>query len=400
MDKKLHIATLVSHPIHYQVPMYRKLTARENVDFKAYFCWDIGTYRYDREFKKMVNFQIDLLSGYPYKFLRNYRLARHDRFFGHINPGIVWELFKERKKLDMLYVHGWNQCTLWLGFFSCFVFGIPVCLRGENPLNQELKKNGIFQEFKRFILRCLFRHISAFLYLGEENKKFYRFMGVPEEKLFFGPYTIDNEAFTKAFRERSAYREELRKKLGIKPRDPVVLFVGKVISKKGPFDILRAYHRVSCPNKRIIFVGDGDERAKLEKYVAENNVLGVVFAGFKGQQDLYDYYSMADLFVLASGIGETWGLVVNEAMCSGLPVIISDMIGCGADLVRTNENGFIFPLHDVDALANDMSILMNDPEKMKKFGVRSSEIIQGYSFDRLVDGIVETADYLARNHRG
>jgi glycosyltransferase involved in cell wall biosynthesis len=114
----------------------------------------------------------------------------------------------------------------------------------------------------------------------------------------------------------------------------------------------------------------------------------VHFVGFKNQTELPQYYGLADIFVLPSGIGETWGLVVNEAMCFGLPIIVSDLVGCGSDLVKPAENGYTFPVGDVKELVNRLEGLIANRESRIAFGEKSFEIIQNYNYEKDVDGIL------------
>jgi glycosyltransferase involved in cell wall biosynthesis len=137
----------------------------------------------------------------------------------------------------------------------------------------------------------------------------------------------------------------------------------------------------------LVFVGDGLLRGELERYAADRGLTKVRFPGFKNQLELSAYYAMADVFVLPSGMGETWGLVVNEAMCFGLPVVVSDMVGCGADLVNHGENGFVFPLGDSERLAKYLSEVLRNEDARKVAGKRSKEIIQHYSQERDVEAV-------------
>jgi len=144
----------------------------------------------------------------------------------------------------------------------------------------------------------------------------------------------------------------------------------------------------------LLFVGDGALRSELENYIKEHNLKNVHFTGFKNQTELPKYYAMADIFVLPSGVGETWGLVVNEAMCFSLPVIISDIVGCGKDLVKNEKNGYIFPVGDVKKIAEHLADLIKNPKRRKLFGEKSLNIIKNYNHDRDIDGILKTLDYL------
>jgi len=441
------IAILTSHPIQYQGPLFQLLAKQLEIDLTVYFCWDFGIKKesLDVEFGKKLEWDIPLLDGYQYKFLKNYSFKPSSKFWGQVNPGIIKELILgtsdvhningnfgtsdvQLKKTNAILTYGWNSFSNWLAFLTAFLKKIPVFLHAENPLNQELLKPKWKIKIKKIVLGWLFKRISAFLYIGEENKKFYQYYGVPEDKLFFAPYAVDNKRFIEARKSLSKNRKLLRKELRIDEKDIVILFVGKLIYKKHPFDLLRAYELLNMgksdlPNINVnvrrsdfqkfnlIFVGDGILRPELENYVKEYNLKNVHFTGFKNQTEIPKYYALSDILVLPSGAGETWGLVVNEAMCFGLPIIASDVVGCGPDLVKHSENGYIFPVGDIKALAKYLrdliyghsdSFVNSDKfvdsdyglEKRKKFGKKSFEIIQNYSYEKDVNSILKALTYI------
>lgn len=397
--KKYKLAVLTSHPIQYQAPFFKEIAKNQEIDLMVYFCWDFGVDRpdYDSGFGKEIKWDIPLLEGYKYKFLKNYSTKPSSDFFGQINFGIIVEIF--RGKFDAIIILGWNSFTNWFVFLVAFLTRTPIFIRGESPLNQESAK-GFKKIIKNLILRFLFKITSAFLYIGEENKKFYQYYSVLEEKLFFVPYAVDNERYIEASSKLRNKKYELRKDLGINKNDMVILFTGKLIEKKRPFDLLMAFESLnskflsagrygSILNSSLIFVGDGILRGDLEKYVKERKIENVHFTGFKNQTELPKYYAMADIFVLPSGVGETWGLVVNEAMCFGLPIIISDIVGCGKDLVKNGKNGYIFSFGDIEKLSKYLGELASDNKKRKLFGKKSFEIIQNYSYEKDIDGILK-----------
>ena len=382
--KKIFVIT--SHPIQYQAPLFKFLAEDKGVDLTVYFCWDIGTQEasFDREFGQKVKWDIPLLDGYNYKFLTNWSFRPSSEFWGQINFGIVWEIWRNRP--DVVIVLGWNSFTNWLAFAAALIVGTKIFLRGENPLNQEVGKSKWKLALKRIVLKPLFMAVSVFLCVGEENRKFYVSYDVPDKKLFFVPYAVDNDRFIKAAAGLKPKRKELRKKLlNITDDRPVILFLGKLIEKKRPMDLLKAFEMLNTKyhiqDTNLVFVGDGALRSDLETYVKEHDLNGVHFAGFKNQTEIPEYYAMADVFVLPSGPGETWGLVVNEAMCFGLPVIVSDMVGCGPDLVRNGKNGFIFHLGDANALADSLRDVLISPGAAEKFGEFSRNVVPEYSFE-------------------
>ena len=448
--KTFKMAVFMSHPIQYQAPFLREIAAAKEIDLTAYFFWDFGVKKtFDKQFDRDVMWDIPLFEGYRHKFLRNFSLKPSSDFWGTLNFGVVSELIKNH--YDAVLVYGWNYFANWLIFLTAFILGTRVFLSGESPLNQELLKPKWKIKIKKIILGWLFRRISAFLYIGEENKKFYQYYGVPGEKLVFCPYAVDNSRFMAASDELGVMRNELRKKQGIGKDDVVILFVGKLIRKKRPMDLLRAFsilrtsdiprgstspmsdfpniddstawksdiaklkgesniaksdvqHESASmfgtsdfggnPTSRtsdvhLLYVGDGELRPNLEKYTKEHNLKNIYFVGFKNQTELPEYYTIADIFVLPSGAGETWGLVVNEAMCFGLPIIVSDVVGCGPDLVKHGENGYIYPVGNIEKLTDYLEDLIKNPEKRKSFGKKSFEIIQEYTYEKDIKGILE-----------
>jgi glycosyltransferase involved in cell wall biosynthesis len=336
-----------------------------------------------------VKWDIPLLEGYNYKFLKNYspRPSIFAGFFGLINPAIINELRKE--KYDALIVHGWHYLTHILAILSAKLYGIKILMRGDNPLNQEFRKPYYKILIKKIILKnFLFRLIDSFLYVGHENKMFYNFYGVLEGKLFFVPYAVENERFVKSYEGLVKNKGELKNEIGIPQDKVVILFSGKLIDKKRPLDLLMAYERLQFENKVLVFVGDGYLRNNLEEYVKKKNLKDVHFLGFKNQTELPKYYVASDIFVLPSSVGETWGLVVNEAMCFHLPVIVSDMVGCAKDLVRHGENGFVYPVGDVDKLAEYLKKLLEDENLRKSMGENSFQIINKWNYNASINGVV------------
>ncbi|MDI6717438.1 MAG: glycosyltransferase family 4 protein [Patescibacteria group bacterium] len=386
---KYKLAVLTSHPIQHQAPLFKRLAIQPEIDLTVYFCWDFGIKKagYDKEMGREIKWDIPLLDGYKFKFLRNFSLKPSSEFWGQINPGVVKEFINN--KYDAVWILSWNSFTNWLAFLTAFfITKTPVFLRGENPLNQEVFKNPLKNKIKKIILKRLFKRISAFLYIGEENKKFYQHYGVSSQKLFFCPYSDDNDCYIVETGKLKPKKDILKKELGIVSEKRVILFVGKLIDKKRPLDLIQAYKKIADSNVVLVIVGDGVLRLSLEDYVKNNGLKNVYFTGFKNLTELTKYYAIADILVLPSGAGETWGLVVNIAMCFKMPVVVSDVAGCGPDLVKNGINGYIFPLGDVDELAANLKNLLNDKRKMALFGENSFKIIKNYSYDKNVEGII------------
>jgi glycosyltransferase involved in cell wall biosynthesis len=179
----------------------------------------------------------------------------------------------------------------------------------------------------------------------------------------------------------------LRAQLGIeREAGPVILTVGRLIPKKQP--LREAFRQVRASRRCTLFVvGSGQFEHELRQKVAAEGIPDVVFAGFLDQTQVARAYAAADVFALSSSHDETWGLVVNEAMNFGLPIVVSDRVGCGADLVENRRNGFIVPWRDREALARALQTLVESAALRQRFGQASIEVISPWTYDRAAAGL-------------
>lgn len=391
---KYRLAALVSHPIQYQVPLFRELQQCPQLDLTVYFCSDfgVGSEKFDPGFGVKLTWDIPLLEGYTHKFLPNLSQSPLKGFSGLINPSIIRELrFNE---YDALWIHGYAHLTNWLAFFGAWITGTPIILRGESHLLNH--RSALRKLCKRIVLGLLFKSAGCFLTIGSLNAEYYRYYGVPDEKMFPCPYCVDNTFFSKKRAELSEKRESLKEKLGIAPATPVILYASKMIPRKRAIDLLRAYGKISDNvRKALVLVGDGPDRQNLERYAVEYNLKNVFFAGFKNQTELPEYFAIADVFVLPS-TDEPWGLIINEALNFGLPVVTTDQVGAAPDLLRHEENGFIYQVGNIDELAGYLSRLLESAELRMNMGKRSLEIISKWSYADDLVGILRALQYLEK----
>ncbi|MFN3405696.1 MAG: glycosyltransferase family 4 protein [Cytophagaceae bacterium] len=390
MHKK-KIYFLISHPIQYFSPLFKKLAEDESLDFMVLYCSDENVKgHFDKQFGVTFAWDIPVLNGYNYNFLKNHswKPSIYNGFFGLINFSLI-KILKGNKD-TILIIHGWNRFTMILGLIIAKLRGIKVYLRAENPFKQEIKKKKINILIKKIFLgQLIFPLFDKILYIGHQNKEFYRFYGVPEKKLIFTPYCIDNDRFLSYYKLNFQNKENLKVKLGLPLDHIIILFAGKFISKKNPFDLLKAFEELNLGNVTLVMVGDGELRKELESYVNTKEIRNIVFTGFKNQTEIPEYYLISDIFVLPSGIGETWGLVINEAMNFGLPIISSDLVGCSNDLVLHGKNGFIFQEGNINQLSRYLKILVLNDDFRQEAGKLSADIISDYSYDKVIEGIVK-----------
>ncbi len=390
---RYRLLALVSHVIQYQVPMFRTLAADPRLDLSVAFCsnWGLSAYT-DEGFGREVRWDVPL-DGFRFEFLPNWSLRPHpSRFLGLINPAVVTRI--RRHEFDAIWVHGWSHATSVIAMLAAFAAGVPVLMRGETNLLPVLPKWK--RSLKPAILKPLFRQTSAFLAIGQNNADFYHAQEIPKERVFVVPYAVDNDFFTAAAAALPP-KSQLKRELGLPSDLPVVLFCGKLTSVKRPMDLLRAFEKVvrTCP-AILLFVGDGILRGELELYAATQRIPNVHFAGFRNQTELPRYFGAGDAFVLPSG-SEPWGLVVNEAMNFGIPIICSDQVGCAADLVKQGENGYVFPVGDLEALAGALFTTLSDDEHRSTMGQRSRMRIDNWGFRNDVEGVVAALKYAVKD---
>lgn len=377
---KHHLAVVASHVIQYQDPFFRLLASHPEIDLTVLFCSAEGAKMYrDVDMGTTLRWDLELLSGYRYRFLRN--LGHGHGFSRLVNPGLMPAIVRGRFDA-VLFMTGWAWCSAWIGFAACRLARVPFLLYGDSSF---LPEGGSARaRIRAGVLRSLFRMTSGFMISGKLNADYYRHYGADPQRFFPLPWAIDNDRFVEGSRFAPGEREALRARYGIAPEELAVVYSGKLIERKDPMTLLRALSRMTHP-ATAVFLGNGVLREPLERYAREHGVRAV-FAGFVNQSELPKHYSMADAFVLPSHF-DPRATVVNEAMACGLPVLITDRCGPSADIVRHGENGFVFAPGDDAALATHLDALARDAEMRARMNGRSRAIIATWSYQEGVEGV-------------
>lgn len=381
------LAILNTHPIQYFAPLYRRLAQEPEIDLTVYFCSRQGSEEYlDAGFGERIKWDSSLLEGYEHKFLRNIRRKdKVDGFWSLINPQIISEL--RTNGCDAFWINGHNHFTYLIGIGAARLLRIPVFMRCDTHL--QLRRSVLKRVIRKPLMHILYNHLcDACLPVGTLNRDFYLFHGVEQNRLFTVPFTVNNEYFVAAANEKS--NSQMRTELGLPADKPLILFASKLTPGKRPMDLLDAYGRLCnlSVEAGLLVVGSGAEETALRAYVQEKQLPRVYFVGFKNQSELPKFYSAADVFVLPSE-NESWGLVLNEVMCSGLPVIVSRGVGAAPDLVRHGQNGFVYETGDVEALTDFLFSIVTSSELRDQMGQASREIISNWNNERCVDGLKE-----------
>ena len=385
--RKYNLGILATHPIQYYVPWYQALAQHPEINLEVFYCHRQSPYgQAQAGFGVPFDWDIPLLDDYKYRFLNNKAFNPNVyTFFGCDTPEIMRII--SDSSFDAFIVHGWYVKSFWQAITTCWNTHTPVLVRGDSQLLTQ--RFWINRLLKYLFFRWFIPRFDAYLVVGKRAREYYLHYGADKNKMFFVPHCVDNQFFASNQAMLESQRENLRRDWGI-PRDSFTfLFAGKLIPLKRPYDFLKALEIV-CKHFPLIFglvVGDGSLRSELESF-SRNANLPVVFKGFLNQKKMPKAYTVSDVLVLPSD-RETWGLVVNEAFACGLPVIVSDKVGCAADLIIPGETGEVFPCSDIEKLIEIFKAFVLKRDHLKKMGSKGRKIImENYSITNAVEGVL------------
>ena len=347
--KKHKIAIFATHPIQYQVPLWRLLAAHPEFEVQVCYGTDMSVRGYkDREFGVAVAWDTLLTEGYAHRFLStDPAIQQIGRWIPSARgAGAFLDEFKPDVALLTAYYPAFHAGA----FLAAYRRNIPLVMRHEAS-DVALARSGWRASVRDQVLRQLYKRVSRFAAIGTEARKHLVRLGVSPERIGSSPYCVDSDFVAGQVALWAPRRNELRKAMGIGEGDLALVFSGKLIPKKNPLLIAAALRHLIANGQEslvdrihIIVAGDGELREEVA-----NEFQAVIggrahLLGFLNQREMGRAYSAGDCLVLPSrkGTGETWGLVVNEAMQYGLPALVSDGAGCHPDLIVSGETGWVF----------------------------------------------------------
>jgi glycosyltransferase involved in cell wall biosynthesis len=392
--RKTRIAVVNTHPIQYFAPLYAFICAAGDIEITALYLSDFSLRgATDRGFGQAVTWDVDLLAGYPHKFIgADWRRLEPFGFRATFVPEIYAEV--RRGGYDAVWINGHAVSANFIALLAARRAGLPVFMRCETHLG--LAGSPMKKLLRRALLGAFYRLFDGFLAIGSANRAFYREMGVVDAKISLLPYTIDNARFLRDARLADEERAATRARFGIAPDRPAILYVSKLQRRKRPDDLLRAAQKLAGEGLAfdLVLAGSGEMLNDLKEMAAASG-LRVLFPGFVNQSEMPRLLGACDIFALPAQ-NEPWGLIVNEAMCAGLPIVISKELGCAADLLRHGENGFGVAPGDIDALAGALRTLLRDPQLRAAMSRKSLEIISDWDYARCLRGLREALAKLRR----
>jgi glycosyltransferase involved in cell wall biosynthesis len=386
--KPIRLTVVLTHPIQYYAAWFRHIDANApEVALTVLHAIEPTPEQQGVGFERPFTWDVPLTEGYRAVTVRPARPGDDldsANFRGLDVPEIGDAI--ARTSPNVVLVAGWQSITLVRALVRCRRLGIPVLYRGDSHLlSGPVGWRRTLWAVKTWFL---LRQFAGFLAPGRRVRDYLRSFGVPVYRIFDVPHGVDNALFAavSATHADPASRVAQRRAWGIDADAFVPLFVGKLTESKRPHGLMRAAARLG-KGVSVLVVGSGPLEGRIR---GEATHLGVDLrlVGFLNQTELGKAYAAADCLVLPSDHAETWGLVVNEALASGLPVIASDAVGCVPDLVKDDETGYSYPLDDECALADRLTKMRNRKADGHDWQPQCRAQVAAYGHEAMTKGLV------------
>ncbi|QPN59120.1 glycosyltransferase family 4 protein [Synechococcus sp. CBW1002] len=325
-----------THPIQYRAPVYSRLNQICPGQIHVAYACDISLRGgLDPGFSLPVTWDGNLMGGYPSTVL-DASVTLPPRGWNDLRGHGVISLI-HRLQPRAILLNSLNYRYDHTAYLAGLLARIPIWMRCETQ-DQAFSRSWLKDRLRHTYYRLLYAGIQQAFPIGELNRQHWLRHGMKPMQLRAAHYCTPNRAAALTTQQRQCRREALRQQLGLDARYLLVGFFGKLIPKKDPMLLLESLplmpdslrHRLA-----FVYVGSGALQQELQQEAAAVQLrygVPVHFPGFVNQSALVDWYLAADVVVLPSQrTGETWGLVVNEAMQAGCSVVVSEAVGCTAD---------------------------------------------------------------------
>ena len=380
MTGRLVIITEIIAP--YRIPLFNDLAQSGAADLHVIFLAETDpVLRQWQVYKDEIRFSYGVLPSWR-KRIGGYNAL--------VNRG-VWRALVQAKP-DVILCGGYNYLGSWQALLWARARGVPFLLWSESNLDDMRPGHAVIELLKQEFLRAC----SGFVVPGQAAWDYLKAHKISDDRIFTASNAVDNEMFSAGAADARRDAVRLRRELDLPAR--YFLFTGRLVREKGVFELLAAYAKLDRSLREqigLVFVGDGPCRKELEEQARAIEPGLIRFPGFAQREKLAGYYGLAEMLVLPT-YSDTWGLVVNEAMACGLPVILTRAAGCGRELVTQGWNGMLIPARDVESLAAAMQTMASDPERSAAMGANSSRRIAEFSPAAWTKGIthmLEGASY-------
>jgi glycosyltransferase involved in cell wall biosynthesis len=375
MSRKTVILTEIIAP--YRIPVFNVLARRSGLDLHVIFLAETDKgLRQWRVYKSEIGFSHQILPSWRWRGGRSSFL---------INRGL-WSALNNANP-QVIICGGYNYVASWEALLWARRHRVPFVLWSESNSQDARAGRAWVESLKAYFLR----HCDGFVVPGKASFEYLKTLGCVEASILTAPNAVDNTLFAAQAKGTLRHATGFRDQLKLPSR--FILFVGRLVPEKGIFDLLEAYAKLEGDLRSevgLVFAGDGVSREELAQQAKRISPGVVCFPGFAEREDLAGLYALAECLVLPTH-SDPWGLVVNEAMACGLPIIVSSVAGCSADLVDGGWNGYIVPPRDSEKLSAAIKCVVRRPELRQWMSAHSLERIRSYSPEACAEGLAAAA---------
>lgn len=378
--KKKRLRLAIVHPAPYPVklPLFDIVcTKTDGIVFFFYKSavahpeWNID------EILEQVRFKYRFLPGFIIKGI-------------HIRPSVLWYLW--RYKPDVIVASDFFPQTLFALIYARLC-RVKVLIH-SNSTRHTSATAAKRRWFRQWLVRCC----DGFIAASSETKKYLCELGAKPDDVFISIQTIDALRWKRSVEAEKESKDNLRGELGL--NDKVILYVGRLELHKGVQLLLEAFYRVTevIQNVSVLLVGGGSEEAKLKEYCKQRNLSDKVkFAGYKQPKELPKYYAAADLLVFPT-LWDPYGLIVNEALASGLPVICSPFAGA-AELIQEGKNGYVLDPRDTEKMATLLSNILTDEDLLQLLKQGALASIENFTIEKSAEQFLKAIEFVMKGAR-
>ncbi len=373
INNRVALITTIISP--YRIPVFNVIARKLEREFKVFFFSEMGKHRSWKIQYEKIKFTYEVLQGFCF--------GKNKDFPVFFNPLI----FKKLKGFnpDVVIIGGYNHPSSILTLFYSRIFGKRLILWCEsNKYDSRL-----YSKWRESYKKWFIRNCTEFIVPGTASFEYLISYGVFPDKIWIAPNAVDNEFFTEECDEVIKNVKDFKRKKGYPER--IILYVGRLVDKKGIMDLLKAYSLLTNNKEGIglVLVGKGKDENKYRRFCKNEKLRSVFFEGFVPQKKIPLYYAVADIFVLPT-YSDTWGLVLNEAMACKLPIISTSVAGASYDLVYNGKNGYTYSKGNIKGLFDMLKKMFN--EDRIKMGKESFNIIQNFSPEKCALGFIKAIE--------
>lgn len=366
----IKVALFSNHPTQWESPFFGYFNKSSMIELDVFYGSKLGFEELtEGESGYKVIFDVpELMDGYKYYFIER-------------NQNLTDLLKKLNFKYDAFILEGHSEVlqrkVIWFGLKN----KVPLIYRSDSTL---LYNSSIIKQIIRKILLPNFLKLfKSFLPLSTPASDFLKYYGVQNEKIFISPYMLNNGWYSELAGNWRQNKINLKKELGLENFEQIALAILRFEDRENPIEFLSAAEllKTKIPSLGFVLIGDGTQRNQVEEFISSKNLSNVVLPGYLKLSELSKYYALADIFIHPAK-EECWGLSVNEAMASQVPVIVSTGLGCRFDLLPSEEFGFVYPIGDLRALTGFIEKLIHNKELSNEISRNAKLKIEEISYKK------------------